>query len=75
MQVEGRGVDDGMVMGSGSVGQKAGVVPAVVSQEVVMGGLSRSASRAPSPVGSREGGGGGSSSGAGSGLLTPGGTS
>ena len=72
VQAEVRGVDE-VLMGEGAenVTQKAGVVPAVVSQEVVMGGLSRSASRAPSPVGSREGGGGGSSGG-GSGLLTPG---
>ncbi|KAH6851083.1 rab-GTPase-TBC domain-containing protein [Chaetomium sp. MPI-CAGE-AT-0009] len=40
---------------SAGAGQKAEPVPAVVSQEVVMGGLSRSASRAPSPVRGSEG--------------------
>ncbi|KAK3297813.1 rab-GTPase-TBC domain-containing protein [Chaetomium fimeti] len=61
---------------AGSAGQKAGVVPAVVSQEVVMGGLSRSVSRAPSPVGEREGvegGVGAGASNAGGGFLAPGG--
>ncbi|EAQ86798.1 hypothetical protein CHGG_08051 [Chaetomium globosum CBS 148.51] len=84
VQVEGRGVDETVVKnsgeGGGGVAQKAGVVPAVVSQEVVMGGLSRSASRAPSPAGERKGGEGsvGSGSGGGGGggdLLTPGGAS
>ncbi|KAH6613507.1 rab-GTPase-TBC domain-containing protein [Chaetomium tenue] len=75
VEVEGRGVDEAVINNSGEggssvgVGQKAGVVPAVVSQEVVMGGLSRSASRAPSPTGERENVGGGA------GLLTPGGAS
>ncbi|KAL2146081.1 hypothetical protein VTI28DRAFT_5174 [Corynascus sepedonium] len=46
--------DDGGDAGDagGDIGlHKAGAVPAVVSQEVAMGGLSRSASRAPSPHG------------------------